>query len=392
MNSHPRISFSATKASVLLDLIRAVAALLVGLEHWRNLVFVDYPQISTHRIFFLVPYVICGAGHEAVVIFFVLSGYLIGGSIFRLLRRNEWDWKLYLTHRLARLWIVLVPALLLGAMFDFAGLHFYLAPALYAGQTGTHMMANLFETFHVRAFFGNLFFVQGILTSIFGSNTPLWSLANEFWYYILFPCGLLALRKGSSRRVRIVNAIAFILCAVFVGRAILLMFPLWLLGALLAALSVPRTRVWHRFLAAILYCALFFSLTKQKLITGMLSDYVIAFATVLFLWLLLSAEDAAPQSKWVNLSRTGARFSYTLYLVHVPFLVFVTALVGAGTRLQPTALGHQIYGFAVLASTIIYAYAVARATEFHTDKVRGWVEKKVLGKAANKKESIEARA
>ncbi|MBX6359770.1 MAG: acyltransferase [Acidobacterium ailaaui] len=201
MNTPPSIRFGQTQASVLLDLLRALAALLVCLEHWRNLFYVDYGQIASHRILFALPYVVCGAGHQAVVIFFVLSGYLISGSIFRMMRHGEWSWRLYLTHRLVRLWIVLVPALLLGAALDFAGLHFHLAPALYAGQTGTHMMNRVPETFRACSFFGNLFFLQGILTTTFGSNTPLWSLANEFWYYILFPCAFLAFRKKNVQAV-----------------------------------------------------------------------------------------------------------------------------------------------------------------------------------------------
>src|SRR6202012_2884676 len=169
MNSPPRIPFTSTNASVLLDLVRAIAALLVCLEHWRNLLYVNYGQIAGHRALFAVPYVMTDAGHQAVVIFFVLSGYLISGSVFRMTQRGEWSWKLYLTHRLVRLLIVLVPALVLGAMLDSTGLRLHLAPALYTGQTGTHMLGDIAQSLHVPVFFGNLFFLQTILVSTFGS-------------------------------------------------------------------------------------------------------------------------------------------------------------------------------------------------------------------------------
>ncbi len=42
---------------MLLDLVRAIAALLVCVEHWRNLLYVDYRQIAGHRSLFAVPYV-----------------------------------------------------------------------------------------------------------------------------------------------------------------------------------------------------------------------------------------------------------------------------------------------------------------------------------------------
>src|ERR1700744_2946758 len=136
MNKPPRLSFSRTNASVLLDLMRALAALVVCVEHWRNFFFVDYNQVHDHRALFAVFYILTGAGHQAVVIFFVLSGYLISGSIFRLVESGKWSWRLYLTHRLVRLWIVLLPALVLGAILDNTGLALQLAPALYAGRTG----------------------------------------------------------------------------------------------------------------------------------------------------------------------------------------------------------------------------------------------------------------
>jgi len=42
----------------------------------------------------------------------------------------------------------------------------------------------------------NVFFLQTITVPVYGSNSPLWSLANEFWYYLLFPLLLLAPQRG----------------------------------------------------------------------------------------------------------------------------------------------------------------------------------------------------
>jgi len=32
----------------------------------------------------------------------------------------------------------------------------------------------------------NLGFVQTVSVPVYGTNGPLWSLANEFWYYVMF--------------------------------------------------------------------------------------------------------------------------------------------------------------------------------------------------------------
>jgi peptidoglycan/LPS O-acetylase OafA/YrhL len=224
----------------------------------------------------------------------------------------------------------------------------------------------------------------------FGSNGPMWSLANEFWYYVLFPCAFLALRKGTSLGGRILHALVFLLCAWFVGRGILVLFPLWLLGTVLAVVPAPRSGTAIRTLAAVFYFPLLFFLAKTRLVQGVLSDYILGAATFVLIWLLLGAKSAARENARVHLARAGARFSYTLYLVHVPFLVLLTALIAGETRWQPD-MQHLLYGLGALLLAIAYAYGVAILTEFRTDKVRGWVEKRVLGKAVRVKEPVPAK-
>jgi peptidoglycan/LPS O-acetylase OafA/YrhL len=360
--------------------MRGLAALIVCIEHWRNLLYVDYRHIEFSHVLFAIPYVITDAGHQAVVIFFVLSGYLISGSIFRLTKRGQWSWRLYLTHRLVRLWLVLIPALILGAVLDFAGLHSHHAPALYAGLTGINMLGNVADSLRATTFAGNLFFLQGILVKTFGSNGPLWSLAYEFWYYILFPCALFVMRRGTPMTARIVSAMVFFACAWLVGKNILLVFPLWLLGTVLVLVPAPRVGARFRMIVTIVYCPVFFFLAKTSLVSGVLSDYILGVATFFLVWVLLSAKNEAPSNRYVAISRLGARFSYTLYLVHVPFLVLLTAAMAGESRWQPSAL-HLVMGTAGLLLVIGYAFAIASLTEFQTDRVRRWVEKRLLRKS-----------
>jgi peptidoglycan/LPS O-acetylase OafA/YrhL len=344
--------------------------------------------LAAHHALFFVPYLLCGAGHQAVVIFFVLSGYLISGSIFRMVERNTWNWKLYLTHRLVRLWIVLVPALLLGAALDLSGIRLNLAPALYAGMTGTHMLGNIPASLNLKTFAGNLFFLQGILTPTLGSNTPMWSLANEFWYYLLFPCAFFGLRKGSPVASRVVCAIVFVAAFWFVGLSIRVMFPIWLLGTLLAVVAAPRIRPALIPAAGIVYGFVLFFLAKGGRISGVASDYILGVATFLFLWMLLSKKVAAPDRAWVRASRTGALF---LHPVPGPRAVRGAGFRGDG---QGGALAadpvHLAIAFLVLIAVITYAYLVACVTEFRTDGVRKWVESLAFGKTMGLRRSSSA--
>ncbi len=127
-------NFSKSEASVLLDLIRGLAAVVVLIGHGRNILLVDYNDIPAHRQWFALPYLITRAGHQSVMVFFVLSGYLIGGSIFRSLNSNQWTWTGYLTHRMTRLYVVVVPGLLSCLLLDWIGMRSGGAPGLYDGR------------------------------------------------------------------------------------------------------------------------------------------------------------------------------------------------------------------------------------------------------------------
>ncbi|HZY61651.1 MAG TPA: acyltransferase [Edaphobacter sp.] len=370
-------AFRDTNASVLLDLLRGIAALLVLFGHWRNLLFVDYPQLPAHKSLFLVPYALSSAGHQAVVIFFVLSGYLISGSVFRLLERDQWSWKGYLTHRLVRLWVVLIPGLLLCALWDNIGLHFHLAPSLYNGTAGNHIVPDIHPLLKPHIFFGNLFFLQSISVPVFGSDGPLWSLANEFWYYLLFPLGLITLRKQFSATQRIASGVLFLAVAWFVRHGILQLFPVWLAGTVLALLPPPRIGNRGRIIAAIIYSPLAFVFAKAHQIPSVLSDYLFGIATFFFLWTVLSAREPAKQNALsTRISRSLAGSSYTLYIVHVPFIVLLAALISGGIRWLPD-MPHMIKALAILAAALLYAHLVASITEFHTDKIRRYIEGKL---------------
>jgi peptidoglycan/LPS O-acetylase OafA/YrhL len=239
------------------------------------------------------------------------------------------------------------------------------------------MIDNVVADFTFRTFAGNLVFTQGILVHTFGSNTPLWSLANEFWYYILFPCALLALRRNSALLTRVIGAALFLAFAWFVGKEIMSLFPVWLLGTALAVLRVPKTRAWLRATATAIYIPLFFYLSKGHIVQGVASDYLLGAATFFFLMILLGSQSAAHNTASTRLSRVTARFSYTLYLMHVPLLVLITAALDHGVRWQPDA-PHLAVAFAILIVAVAFSLAVASVNEFRTDQVRGWIEARIL--------------
>lgn len=371
------MKFGDTQASVLLDLVRGLAALLVVGEHWRNIFFVDYGQLPSHKLLWIPPYLLTAAGHQAVVIFFVLSGYLISGSIFRAMEQGRWSWLSYATHRLVRLWVVVVPGLLVCAACDTLGLHLHRAPGLYSGLGINHITPDVRALRTMPIFLGNLFFVQGIRVPMFGSDGALWSLANEFWYYVLFPLGLFAALRGSWAR-RLICAGLFAAVWWFLNIPVLIAFPIWLLGVALFWMKPPSLRgSAARWAAGGCYGLLLLFLARFRGLQGIASDAVLGLLTVPFLWILLSARDrASPEAAGVRWSRLLARGSFTLYVVHTPILVLLASLLVGDGRWTPT-LPRVGVALLVLAATLLLSYGLAAVTEFRTDAVRGWVEREL---------------
>lgn len=376
---NPSTRFSDSWASVHFDLLRGLAAFFVLIGHWRNIFFVDFNQLTAHQGLLFVPYILTGAGHQSVVFFFVLSGYFIGGTIFRAMERNQWQWPGYLLRRLVRLWAVLVPALLLCLVWDRLGIYLGHAPALYGGRVPNHVIPDVVSLLTPHIFFSNLFFLQGILTPTFGSDGPLWSLAFEFWYYILFPLGLIAIWSRARVAHRLLCAILFLAVAWFVRGGILASFPIWLLGVVLFKLKppsfAPRTAVYLRIGALLIYALSFFALSRIHQLPSLVSDYLLAGLTFGLLWILLSDRGGFPPKALSVLgSRELARFSYTLYAAHVPFLLFLVSFVAGDSRWYPTPRNIMV-AVGVLFVVLLYTYVLAFFTEFRTDALRSRLER-----------------
>ena len=210
-----------------LDAVRAAAALLVVLEHTRG--YLLQPR-SASRLgpVNVILYPATQVGYGAVLVFFVLSGYFVGGSVVQAVSHGRFDWRAYLVSRLTRMWVVLVPALLLTYVVD---------------QVGTSMLANSIrfapgsESARNDSFvdlLGNLAFVQGHLVPSFGSNGALWSLAFEGTYYLAFPLLLAGAAVAGSPVRRILLPLLGGWLLLSVDRDVLALSAVWLLGALVA--------------------------------------------------------------------------------------------------------------------------------------------------------------
>ena len=77
------------KHSSFFDFLRTTAALLVLFGHTRNWLFTNIGSVAEPSKLLKFFWLITVLEHEAVVIFFVLSGYLVGGNVVKKMERDR---------------------------------------------------------------------------------------------------------------------------------------------------------------------------------------------------------------------------------------------------------------------------------------------------------------
>jgi peptidoglycan/LPS O-acetylase OafA/YrhL len=403
----------------LLDLVRGVSALLVMLGHLRGFLFVDFGELERVGYLTKMFYFATGLGHQAVMVFFVLSGYFVGGSVLSGLARGSFTWRGYAASRLTRLWMVLIPALLLTWGIDLLGNHWN--PGVYAGGLHASFMSGPMPerpaVWDPVTLLGNLFFVQTVAVPVFGSNGPLWSLANEFWYYLMFPlgcCGLQALlTKRFGLGTGMLAGVAFL--GWWLPGGLVASWLIWLLGAggwwvrsqasrlRIAGMGLrikeevqrrsdfpspipdpqssitarPQLRFLRRWQWRVIGGLLLLgTLAASKTSHWLGGDFAIG--TAFAVWMLALSGAWRTSAWWTHLVTGLSEISYTLYVVHFPILFFIAAVVLHGRQFPADAQGYL--WFAGLALTILVMASVLWwLFERNTDAVRKWIlEKKAL--------------
>jgi peptidoglycan/LPS O-acetylase OafA/YrhL len=191
--------------SVYLDLIRFLASLGVFVDHLSADAF-SKGLLNAH----LGRY-----GNVSVMIFFLLSGYVIAFVT----STRERCAKDYTIARFARLYSVVAVALLLTYVFDAIGMHanpkFYANPDVLPAPPS--WMGYLSSLSFVQQF--QMFGRYGICP---GTNQPFWSLSFEATYYVVAGLAMFAPRKISYPLSLLLLGVA--------GVRIAILLPIWGLG------------------------------------------------------------------------------------------------------------------------------------------------------------------
>lgn len=358
------MEISSVKSS-LFDFVRWTSAFLVLAGHipMVYLYFSDDPGFSRALVF------LSGHAHAAVILFFVLSDYLIAYSDFRKSKAG-YDVKTYILNRFTRIYSVLIPAILLTLILDISGrswLNGYSDPSIFPQDN--YLVRTLINILSMQGIWGNR--VQ------LGSNPALWSIGYEFTFYLLY--GLFVWKREHVLKSKWTISILIFIFLIR-GPQVICYFVLWLLGVL----SFRLGTVFRITLPA--------TWSIPVLFTAAISGYYIQYVNIFqldemyrdFVWALLLAALFFPDytsgyylqhfRKLKVFNKMMAESSYSLYAYHLPFLYFVTALVVTfHPYLLPNAASwiYVMFPMTYLFCFILYSFTEARRQYFkHWVKIK----------------------
>ncbi|WP_296000814.1 acyltransferase [Rugamonas sp.] len=349
--------------SLYLDLMRFVAAVLVVIYHSNSrLLSVAHLPFSNH-------------GHAAVIVFFVLSGYVIA----HITAQRENTPLEYWSSRLARFYSLALPVVLLCPLLDHFGRA--LAPAFYEGRGTPDLIWLRMLT--------SLSFLNEVWTvSIMSfSNTPYWSLCYEMWYYIGF--AIVIFTRGRSRAT-LLAAVALLL-----GPKILLLAPVWALGVVLQRWQwlqrlppLPGALLWIASFAAYAgFQAAGLTDVGADLLGRIVGPYwlrQLAFSKFVItdypLALIVAANFAGARAMAPMLGpwllplarpiRWLSSYTFSLYIMHQPLLQFYSAAINGDPR-------GPLFYCETMAATLLTVWAAGTLTEHRRGALRrrihGWL-------------------
>jgi len=297
-------------ASLSLDIIRILAAQAVLLGH----------LIQSHKQFlWLGPPTNPFMENIAVVIFFLLSGFLISMSVEAKLQRGNYRFIDYLRSRFTRIYGVFLPALFLVVLLDNIALKLH--PETY----------NYLNAFNLKTFFTNLFMLQYFPSIPFGSGRSFWSLPLWWWTYLSY--GALVLSKN---RWLAAFFLVIPVYSLFFGRGQGLVL-VWLMGVLIYY-GLSRNLLGRLNHNLSLIFALILMILAVIRVNDTLREYELIFELLLagsigFLLHYLQQIKVKVKETLSKTMRFFSGYSLTLYLTHLTISAFILSFTGRQSSL-----------------------------------------------------------
>jgi peptidoglycan/LPS O-acetylase OafA/YrhL len=352
------------RSIVLLTHLRWVSALLVAFGHFRGNLLADYTAGGGPlKAAF---YFMAGFGHPAVMVFFVLSGFLVGQKIRSLIAEPTPDIRSYLIDRTARIFVVALPAI--GWSLLLLGLVVWLAPhsQVVAGPPWSVTLPKpLLQDLNPVVWLGTAAMLNTVALPTPQMEAPLWSLSCEWTYYMMAIAGVALLKRRWSWTIP--YALILTGLSAWFNPGVLLYGLVWIMGLVA---SVVSDRGWFRgritCAVAVLIGAAAFALSRNPAFPDLALGLGMAILVAHRAW-----------RNWSFLGGFGERiagFSYTLYVTHFPLTAAIAAFLTAKFAFGPVGVTAVLGGVAL---SLAVAYGIAQLTEFRTRQARAWLTRAV---------------
>jgi peptidoglycan/LPS O-acetylase OafA/YrhL len=269
-------------------------------------------------------------GQEAVIIFFLLSGYVISLSQFR----REYNFRTYFMHRFLRIYTVVILSIILSyIVFSYI---------------------NNSWSIDFKSLILNLFMLQdkpdlkpGVLVAPIFHNEPLWSLSYEWWFYMIFFVHYKVMKYFNKRTLFfiltsfIVSIIGILTYKYLYNQAslFLMYYFIWASGASLYLVYKDKNKkIRLYFLKIILLCYMllisiyfFILIYNQQLFHYVnhpileIRHYLAAFFMIILVILYNKLGMNLKENKYIhNIFKVFSLFatiSFAFYLVHYPIML-----------------------------------------------------------------------
>lgn len=335
-----------------LDGLRGVAATYVMIGHARFLLWEGYthgyklhPELySTWDKFQMYFWTLFKYGHEAVLVFFVLSGMVIhlrySKAIIKDGANASFDFLPYLKRRFRRIYPPFLFSLGVGTLLWLLG-SFLQNPAYTNSIPQTFLRYDLKAEYTWDLLWRNLLMLQNTEslhykhTSVWGNNGPLWSLGMEWWFYMVYPL----LFFINRRSLGLASALVLVLCflatetAVFAWATVvektLSYLLIWWVGTLVADMWTGRTQPRWQLLAP--FVVLVPLLAENGLLLSVLPKSLVflgkamGYAGLLALGIVLQTKGyLLKMPKWTLFL---GKISYSVYIIHMPIMAFMCGAI-----------------------------------------------------------------
>lgn len=345
-----------------LDSMRALAAIVVLLGHTYQTLLM--PVINS---WFTVVVLL---SQMAVMVFFVLSGFLIGKSVCNNIAKNSFfSFKQYAKDRAIRIYPPLIISLILMAVLS------VIAP--YAFPSGTNSLLTIDGVDFVRTEFvsrssdiwGALAFLNGFKTETPSANSPLWSLSIEVWYYVIVASVFL----WPSKKVVSSLMLGMAIFVTYKNSLFFTLAPVWFSGFGLALIHQRREQMCNQLFGMLflvsslaLLAVVIFALRDKPSGNAVVYATLNSFRVVSGLWfacflaLLMGRRTSFPQC-----FHRHACYSYTLYVIHFPIILFFLGVTQE--HIYNSALNALLLSVLTIGVCLIASWLLSR-----------WVENKVF--------------